>query len=608
MLSLFPKNVRPGRKSRLVPITLTDFGGGMNVIENDDVMTPRFQRSLINLQRTPGKTQTLRFGNKYFVDVKNVATGNIVDMMYFSDAIVSVTSTGQIVKTDGAGVNTLIWSNSIAAALPGGPAGWSSSFTTVDFVNFKTSLIIHNGIDKPVILNAAHVVTYLADAASGSNVNVPIGKYGCVVSNYHCVAGIPAAPTTIYIGSVGTSGTFPGDPIPNDSISIDVGAFAPEGASEIRGIAGYRAFLLVFFRGQTLVVKLGDYSAAGKHIPSVPDTLPSFGLLGHRAMVQVENDLLFAGLHGVGNAKRNLFSTETMDSAYLSDLIEPNYKTVIGSLTNTQWLNSCFMIYDKLEHAMQFFMPGGISYVYAFNEKLRYRAWSRNEGVNWSSACVSFLGRVFLSSGTRIYQQGNGTFTGEAYYADKTEDRDVNWTPATPFSAGTKAYDTVTQESYTCINSHTSGNTTFLNDRTAQVLHPNWTRYEGELISFEMELPWISSRDPMQVKHLKFLKVGAKGRGGYTVEIFVDNLFKDDDGNEVFTPALSMDFTGDDTPGYGVDKDEHPYGGGRRGSDPRLWGFPVKFEKLKVRIKGTSRRRLDFWMIAFLYAKGKYRR
>jgi hypothetical protein len=101
-------------------------------------------------------------------------------------------------------------------------------------------------------------------------------------------------PTEIIISAKGTSGVFPGDPAPNDAISIDVGAYAPEGAASIRGIAGFRTYLLVFLQNITLQIKLGQYDDTGIHTPQFPDTLPQFGLLGNRCIVTVENDLCSA--------------------------------------------------------------------------------------------------------------------------------------------------------------------------------------------------------------------------------------------------------------------------------------------------------------------------
>jgi hypothetical protein len=266
-------------------------------------MGPSFMPVLRNFRRNPNGSQQVRFGSSFVNDVSSVVTGTIVDMEYFSDRIIACTTTGQIASVNGAGVASAIWNATIAAALPGTPAGWANGVTSLDFVPFKQQLIMHNGTDKPITFSSAFVATYLQDLVTGSNVNVPIGKYGCVVSNYHCVAGIPAAPTTVYVSSQSTAGTFVGDPAPNDSIAFDVGAYAPEGSSEIRGIAGYRTNLVMFFRGAALVIELGNYDSGGIHTPKFPDQLSNLALLGHRAITTtIEQDLMFAGLAGVSSA------------------------------------------------------------------------------------------------------------------------------------------------------------------------------------------------------------------------------------------------------------------------------------------------------------------
>src|SRR4029077_6392912 len=297
-VSVFPQALKVGKQNKLENITLRGFGGGWNAIETDLQMESSYLVKLRNFRRTAGGTQRIRFGSQFRSSWSGVVPDGVevVDVEYFSFSIIHVFTNGDIWALDSDGTQTQIWSQAIAAALPDPATGWSDGLTVVDFVSYKNELIINNGIDKPITISRDLVVTYLQDLATGSNVNVPIGKYGCVVSNYHCVGGIPAQPTLIYISAVGTAGTFPGDPAPNDSITVDVGAFAPQGAVEIRGIAGFRANLLIFFQDQTVIVKLGTYNAAGVHEPFFPDTMPTFGLLGHRCVAPVENDLLFAGL------------------------------------------------------------------------------------------------------------------------------------------------------------------------------------------------------------------------------------------------------------------------------------------------------------------------
>lgn len=607
MLSVLPKLTSRAKKSALIPLTLSGFGGGLDAVRDDITMEPRYQPGNENFRRTASGSQRLRYGSNWIADVKSAVTGTILNTEYFAGTIICVTTTGQIAAVDDLGVVTKIWDSAIAALLPGTPAGWSSGLTTITFVSFKAQLIIHNGVDKPVTISSSHVVTYLQDLASGSNVHVPIGKYGCVVSNYHCVAGIPAAPTLIYVSSRGTAGTFPLDAPPNDSISIDVGAYAPSGAPEIRGVAGFRSFLIVFFQSTSLVVKLGVYNTAATpvHVPEFPDSMPFVGLLGQRCFTQVENDLRFAGIHGVSDAKRELISG-LVNAEPLSSIVEPLYKRSLGELTDTEMLQQCFTVYDSLTHDLLVFIPGGTVFVYSADDKLRYRAWSTYKDLTWTCGCRSFLGRLFFAVGTRVFQMGNGIFAGENYAADRMNDRDNNWAPVTLYAIGALIRDTVTNQSYTCTVQHISGSVSFSQDRTDQALAPKWTLYTGLDINFTLELPWVAGRDRMQVKLNKYIKIASKGTAKFTVKAYVDNLYKDPDGIVIYDPAIQMEFIGNDARGFGYDAG--PYGGGRRSNDPRLFKFPVKFESIKIICTGSDHRPLELINVSFLYKRMRYRR
>jgi hypothetical protein len=568
-------------------------------------MEPRYAVTLDNFRRTSAGGQRLRLGSRWFTDIADVATGTIVDQVFFANSVISVTTTGQITATNSAGSNTLIWSSAIAALLPGAPSGWSSGLTSIDFVPFKTQMIVHNGVDKPVTISSALVVTYLQDPASGSNVNVPIGKYGCVASNYHCIAGIAADPTSVHISSRGTAGTFLGDPPPNDAISIDVGAFAPEGSSEIRGVAGFRSNLIVFFQGQAVVVQLGVYDENDVHTPEFPDTVPMFGLLGHRCIVEIESDLVFAGHDGIASVSRSLLSG-LLETDPLVSIIEPEYRRVLGALTDTQLLVNCFMLYDSLEKVLMLVTADGDGFAYSFSQKLKYKAWNRDKDLDFTCGCVSTLGRVFMAAGTRIFQMGNHVYSGESFYADRTLDRDANWNNGTNYVIGDLIYDTLTEESYECISNHLSASSgTFEEDREDQAIG-KWELYEGEPITFTMELPWLDGKNPMQSKLNRYVSVATKGDAEFTLSAFVDNLYKDADGTVRYAAALALEFIGNDALGAGFDAG--PFGGGRRSNDPRLYRFPVKFKTLKPVFSGMTRRPLEIQNLSFLFSRGSYKR
>ena len=600
---------RKGKRlaSKLESTTLRGFGGGWNTIDEDLSMPPKYQVELVNFHRTSSGSQAVRFGSLFNCDIKSVRNSPIVDGYYFNGKNVVVTESGNVLTANETGTTiTEIWNTAIAGALPGGPAAWGPTVTQVSFVPFKNTLIIHNGKDKPIVIDSNFAVKYLQDLGSGSNVNVPIGKYGCVAANYHCVAGIPGSPTEVILSSQGTSGVFPSDPDPNDSISIDVGAYAPEGAAAIRGIAGFRTFLLVFLQNVVIQIKLGKHDDAGIHVPEYPDTLPQFGLLGARCIVTIENDILFSGLSGLASARRNMYAPDHMDSDYLSSVVSPSYRSLVGALTDDQQLKVVFAVYDKLNNDYLIFLPNMDVLCYTFNTRLKMHAWSMfKKTVQFRSGWTTILGRLYVSYGTKIFHKGNATFAGENYHADRILDRDRNYAPSTVWTTGQLVYDTVTQESWKCVTGYTgTSQPSFEIERTN---HPdNWTQYFGVPIDITFELPWIDGKDPTKLKQLRYVSIATKGDAEFNFKVYVDNLYKDAEGAVVYDPALSMVFIGNDAYGYGFDDD--PYGMGRRSRDPRLFGFPVKFKTVKFRIEGSVSKKLELVNLSFLFATGRYQR
>src|SRR5258707_1586826 len=151
---LFPKQMlKPTPKSALQNLTLKGFGGGLNAVDDDFSMEPKYSKTLVNFRRTPSGGQQLRFGSNWFADVASVAAGTIVDMVYFNGRIIAVMNTGQIATVTDAGVVAAGWNNTIAGALPGAPSGWGNTFVALSFVPFKDTMGIHNGVDKPISIS-----------------------------------------------------------------------------------------------------------------------------------------------------------------------------------------------------------------------------------------------------------------------------------------------------------------------------------------------------------------------------------------------------------------------------------------------------------------------
>jgi hypothetical protein len=203
----------------------------------------------------------------------------------------------------------------------------------------------------------------------------------------------------------------------------------------------------------------------------------------------------------------------------------------------------------------------------------------------------------------RIYQHGNTTFAGEAFERDRLLDRDGTWATSTAYQVNNLIFDDITGLVYKCLLAHISG-TTFEADRAS--VPPLWQVYNGIDFTFQIELPWMDSKDPMKIKFLRFLAMATKGNARFTVNAYVDNLFKNVNGDVIWQPALSMNFVGNEAVGFGYDAGM--YGGGRRSDDPRLWKFPAKFKKLKLTINGTRGGMLELVYISFLFNRGRYKR
>ena len=366
----------PPIKTKLQNATISNFTGGWNAVDDDVNLSTRFSVISENMRRGTNDNQVARFGTDYFADVSSVVSGDLLNIAYYKGRLISVTDEGEVASVNGNGTPTAIWNTTIAAFLPGAPSGWTNPIVRANFVPHKTELIIHNGLDKPLQVDENYAVTYLQDPATGSNANVPIGKFATVVGNYHVVAGIVNNPTLVYIASVGTSGVFPGDPIPNDSISFDVGAYSPSQSDEIRGIHTYRNQLIIFFTEAAILFQLGEYDESSVHTPISSDEVPAFGLLGQRAAVSMINDLIFMDISGVNSAKRNLFAG-LIDTKRVSDLIAPAYQGNWTDHTSNEQQDETFALYNKLDNEVMLFdTAGSKTFTLTFGANFRKRTWS----------------------------------------------------------------------------------------------------------------------------------------------------------------------------------------------------------------------------------------
>jgi len=604
---LFPQGPggRPTQVQRnklLLDATIRDFSGGWNRVDNDLNLDTKFSKVLENLHRGIDGSNSVRPGTELFAET-NSYLDEIVGCEYFSNFVVAVGINGKVVRVNSAGEVDLIWDDNFASSLSGSPAGWSTT-GFVSFAIFNGELIICNGVNKPLILNAAVEATYLQDLADLSNANIPIARFVLTHGRYLVMAGDfdVGAEDRLYISNTDTSGTFVGASDPNDAISVDLGSRVPSGSHAIKGLGRFRDRLMVFFENAFLPGTLGNF-VDDVHVPIFDDAIENIGALSHRVIQTLSEDMLFADNAGVSNVKRALI-TGTVTSERASQLISPEYLKAIGNLTTTASLEDrTWSLWDSRSNNYMLFIPDNNvaadttetrCFVYKKNKPLKIEAWADWRNWNFRSGCRSALKRIFLTEGTQIFLMGE-EFDNEIF-KDYEGDQEM-WDDNTPWGDYT---------GWTPVADATDS---------------------GVPIRFAWELPWSDNNERFLTKASRYINFDTEGDNRFTVQMFTDNNYEDrtdlgedwvedtlkwDDGLgwdiEVLDPALEMVFEGGDAPGFGLDEFGEDYGGGVPTRLENLVAWTARYKIEKLRMTGDATKQLKFVSITLAYQVGSPRR
>src|ERR1044072_6945340 len=128
--------------------TVRDFSGGWNVLDDDLNLASKYSVKMFNCYRDANGNVSVRNGASLFAACKTHfedGVSGVVNAEYFIDRLVVVGQDGSIVRVAANGGVTRIWDNTIAAALPGAPAGWGPT-TFASFAIFNGEMIIANGV------------------------------------------------------------------------------------------------------------------------------------------------------------------------------------------------------------------------------------------------------------------------------------------------------------------------------------------------------------------------------------------------------------------------------------------------------------------------------
>ena len=589
---------KPRRGERLLDVTIRDFSGGWNVVDNDLNMKTKFSKLLQNLQLGEDGSIEVRQGTKLFASLDGLTTG-AVNCTYYNGHVVIVGEDGIVVRVDAAGNARILFDSSIAENLEGSPGPWSPT-TFASFAEFNGQLIICNGVNKPLIVSQDMSATYLHDPATGSNAFTPIGKYVIAHDRYLIIAGNIDEPDRLFISATDTSGVFVGDAAPNDAVNVDLGSRVPQGSSIIKGLGRFRDKIMIAFENALLVGTLGTFVSAD-HVPSFEDVVEEHGALSHRVLSTIGDDMLFCDHVGVSSVNKALF-TGAVRPERLSQLIDPEIQKNVATFDDvTELEKRTFSVFDSLKQSYMLFIPNaGDSrqttetrcFVYRRIRALKIDAWFEYNNWYWSSSCVSALKRVFFTKGTELFILGQEQ---DPIYKDR-EGSEEMFDDGTPFS------------DYTGWSPVASASDS------------------GVSIPFTWELPWSDNKQRFLSKASRYINLDTDGNERFNVQMFVDNLYEDrsDFGEsfidetvfddelgwdvEVLDPTLSMTFVGGDGPGYGSDEYGQYMGGGRPTRHEGLYAWTTKYKLFKLRIEGDAKGPLKFISITLAYQPGSIRR
>jgi hypothetical protein len=289
-----------------------------------------------------------------------------VECKYFSNVVVLWTSAGEILTISRTKVVQRIWSNKIAAGLPGGPIGWSyTDFVASDI--FGKELICSNGHDKPLTIDFSRTdlsqwVLYLVDPGNSfSNDKVPAFDACKSAFRYFTVhdtdpSQYPTHVTEIRIAAKDTSMVYSDSPTPTDAVDIDMSKIAASPEQAVRGFATIKDALLVISPSSTTMMKLGNYNANDKHDPIPIDTMNGFGSNAPRSIVEIGSDVFMMDFNGVPSAKLSTISNAVIPER-VSNYIETMLSRHIGRVKKETMRLSAFGFYDAKNKTVHFYLP-----------------------------------------------------------------------------------------------------------------------------------------------------------------------------------------------------------------------------------------------------------
>lgn len=579
--------------------TARTFNGGLDVADSELNLTSKYARQLNNMLVGIDGSNEVRQGCRLFADIAEKSAHNILNYKYFAGYIIVMNEAMELFAVAGDTTVTTIWDNTIATAA--GKSMWVPGMNVV-FDEIKGNLIISDGVNKPLNITSALSVDYLADLATGSNINVPVSAITAKFMKHF----IYAVDSVIKVSERDAAGTWFGDSGAVFVGEFDLASYAVQGSPNVIAMVPFKQYLMVYFQECIVPVQFTEVAATATDPArldisvSPQDIVVNYGTTSPKTVQDIGDKVLALDIVGVSNIEISRF-TRALSPDRPSRLIDRLLQQAVGNLGNHTLSVHTFALYDRRLAMYMLFLPNddhGLhththGFGYRYIDALKISAWNTYSGWNWACGTASSEGRIFLSKydSTQIFVLGDSII--DPVYADYVGDQET-------FTDGTTYTDQTG------------------NGPVASIVG------SGVPIRFAWELPRSDLKQRGVTKTLRYVTLDVEGDQTFTMQVFVDNfyaeansgetwtddtLFTDDTGfiadEPTRTPALVSERIGRDAMGYGLQLyGNSPYGGGNNTGIELNTFMPTKFKTVKLRFEGETMGPLKFVAITMHYQTG----
>ena len=192
----------------------------------------------------------------------------------------------------------------------------------VNCVAAENVVYAYDGLSVPVVITPGSPST----VAAVPDANHPKGKFGVWFHNFHFVAGVTSAKSTLSWSELEDSDDFTNTTTGNVKVN-------PDDGDEITGLAVLKDELFVFKRNR--IWSLTGFGTSGFTLNDVNERLTNFGSLSHRGIINTGNDLNYlsftGGIPEIRSLTRTRYGT-IVEGGIISDPIEGTMKALSNGL------------------------------------------------------------------------------------------------------------------------------------------------------------------------------------------------------------------------------------------------------------------------------------